>query len=67
MHYQSVSAPLLRDMSTPVLLTSIKQYKEETTCNSDTRREHTTLEGGMTTHSVPNVYNEITSQQNKSL
>jgi len=63
MQYQSVSAPLLRDMSTPLLLTSIKQYKEEVTCNSGTIREHTTLEEGTTTH---NEHNEIYINKTKA-
>jgi len=63
MQYQSVSAPLLHDMSTPLLLTSIKQYKEDITCNSGTRREHTTLEGGTTTHKV---HNEIHINKTKA-
>ena len=63
MQYQTVSAPLLRDMSTPLLLTGIKQYKEEVTCNSGTRREDTTLEGGTTTH---NAHNEIHINKTKA-
>jgi hypothetical protein len=50
-------------MSTPLLLRGIKQYKEEVTCNSGTRREHTTLEGGTTTH---NVHNEININKTKA-
>jgi len=50
-------------MSTPLLLTSIKQYKEEITCNSGTRREHTTLEGETITHKV---HNEIHVNKTKA-
>jgi hypothetical protein len=63
MQYQSVSAPPVHNLSTPLLLKSITHNMEEVTCYTGTGRGHTTLGRGSTTH---NIHNEIHVNKTKA-